>query len=359
MGQGSRHVAVANILDPRTVEPDTLAYLAARQLTLQNSCDKGRYVRVFHGGGPDAAIARHGGHREDWIDLSTGINPRAWPIPTLAPEYWTSLPDKDDSDRLIEAARRHLGFPRQSDDVLAPGVSSLIARLPFIKPPGTVTIRRPTYGEYAFAFTNAGWTCRENGDTQIIVHPNNPDGRLSDRETIQAGHGQLTIIDESFCDTCPDLSHAELSSHDGIVVLKGIGIFWGLAGVRLGFAVCLRPLAGRIRKLLGPWPVSGPAVQIGLGSLSDEDWVIDSRERLRRDAARLDSLLSRHGFQSVGGTDLFRLYRVPNATAVHESLARYRILVRKFDHAGTWIRFGLPGTEEDWSRLEGAVACLN
>ncbi len=301
-----------------------------------NPCNQVGHVRVFHGGGLDAAIARYGGRREDWIDLSTGINPRAWPVPALSARCWSDLPDKNDSGRLIEAARRHRKLPRQSGIVLAPGVSSLIARLPFIRPPGIVTIRQPTYGEYAFASTNASWTCCENGDTQVIVHPNDPDGRLSDRETILAKHRHLTIIDESICDTGPELSHAELASRDGLVVLRVIGKFWGLAGVRLGFAVCLRPPADRIRKLLGPWPMSGPAVKIGLGSLSDEDWIIDSRERLQRDAARLDSLLSLHWFQPAGGTDPFRLYRVPNASAVHRSLARQRILVRIFNHSCTW-----------------------
>ena len=141
-------------------------------------------VLPFHGGGLDAAVARYGGHRDDRIDLSTGINPRSWPIPPVSPECWTSLPDKDDSDRLIEAARRHWNLPRLSDVVLAPGVSSLIAKLPFIKHPGTVTIRQPKYGKFASAIANAGRTSRENGDTQVIVHPNNPDGRLSVRETI-------------------------------------------------------------------------------------------------------------------------------------------------------------------------------
>lgn len=315
-------------------------------------------VLPFHGGGLDAAVARYGGHRDDWIDLSTGINPHSWPIPPLSPECWTRLPDKVESDRLIEAARRHWKLPRQSEVVLASGVSSLIAKLPFIKQPGTVTIRQPTYGEFSFAFANAGWTSRENGDTQVIVHPNNPDGRLSGRETILARHRQLTIIDESFCDTDPEFSHAELASHEGIIVLKGIGKFWGLAGVRLGFAVCTGPLAVRLRNLLGPWPVSGPALQIGLGSLSNEDWIIGTRKRLRRDAARLDALLVHHGLRPVSGTSLFRLYRVLNASAVHRSLARQRILSRIFDHSGNWIRFGLPWSEDEWTRLEKAVECL-
>ncbi|MDE0210892.1 MAG: aminotransferase class I/II-fold pyridoxal phosphate-dependent enzyme [Boseongicola sp.] len=316
------------------------------------------HVLPFRGGGLDAAVARYGEHREDWIDLSTGINPRSWPIPSFSPECWASLTDEDDSDRLIEATRRHWKLPRQSDVFLSPEVSSLIGKLPFIEQQATVSIRQPLYGEFAFAFANAGWTRRENGDTRVIVHLNNPDGRLSDRETILARHRQLTIIDESFSDTDPELSHAELASHEGNIVLKGFGRFWGLAGVRLGFAVSTGPLAIRLRILLGPWPVSGPALQFGAGSLGDENWIIDTRKRLRRDAARLDAHLTRHGFRPQGETSLFRLYRVPNAGAVHRSLACQRILRRPFDRSGNRIRFGLPGLEDERIRLEEAVECL-
>ena len=110
---------------------------------------------------------------------------------------------------------------------------------------------------------------------------------------------------------------------------------------------------------MAPWTVLGPALQIGLGSLSDKNWIIGTRKRLRRDAARLDAVLTCNGFRPEGGTILFRHFRVPNATAVHESLARHRIPVRIFDHSDTRIRFGLPGTEEEWTRLDGAVSCLN
>ncbi len=107
------------------------------------------------------------------------------------------------------------------------------------------------------------------------------------------------------------------------------------------------------------WPVTGPALQIGLGSLGDENWINDTRTRLRCDAVRLDALLSRQRFHPEGRTELFRLHRVPNAAAIHESLARHRNLVRTCGHSSTRIRFGLPGTEEEWARLEGAVGCLN
>ena len=317
-----------------------------------------RPVLPAHGGGLDAAIARHGGCREDWIDLSTGINPRAWPIPDLATECWNRLPDTGDSERLVRAARHHWGFPSRCDVVLAHGVSSLIATLPYIGTPANISIGHPTYGEYATAFGNAGWTFSDDADVRIIVHPNNPDGRLGDRDEILSSHRQLTIIDESFCDTTPEFSLADLAAVDGFVILKGIGKFWGLAGVRLGFAACDSLLADRLRKLLGPWPVSGPALQIGAEALGDGAWINETRARLRRDASRLDALLSTLGFRLEGGTDLFRLYRVGDADAVHEALAKQQVLTRVFDHSTELIRFGLPGSDAAWSRLEEAARGL-
>ena len=47
-----------------------------------------------HGGGVDAAVARFGGDRSDWIDLSTGINPVPYPVPPVDALAWTALPDR-------------------------------------------------------------------------------------------------------------------------------------------------------------------------------------------------------------------------------------------------------------------------
>ncbi len=58
-----------------------------------------------HGGSIDAAIARYGGKRANWLDLSTGINPVPYPMPTLPPDAWTALPDRTAFDRLYDLAR--------------------------------------------------------------------------------------------------------------------------------------------------------------------------------------------------------------------------------------------------------------
>lgn len=156
----------------------------------------------------------------------------------------------------------------------------MIAMLPFIKSPGTAAIQQPTYGEYAFAFENAGWTCCENGDPRVIVHPNNPDGRLSNRETVLDGHRRLTIIDKSFS-TSTRNCHWQNS-------LPMTGTSFSRVSARSGDSLAsasgLPPaqprFADRFRKLLRPWPVSGPALQIGLGLLGDENWINDTRTRL-------------------------------------------------------------------------------
>ncbi len=162
------------------------------------------------------------------------------------------------------------------------------------------------------------------------------------------------MIDESFCDLAPEASLIALAARPGAVVLKSFGKFWGLAGLRLGFAIGDPALVGRLAQALGPWPVSGPALAIGAAALADRPWAERARARLARDARRLDALLAAHG-EPAGGTDLFRLLRVPDAAAFAGRLARARILVRTFPWSRELVRVGLPGPA-GWERLEAALA---
>jgi cobalamin biosynthetic protein CobC len=164
-----------------------------------------------------------------------------------------------------------------------------------------------------------------------------------------------TIIDESFCDTCPEASHVAHAARPGVVVLKSFGKFWGLAGLRLGAMIASPEMCRRMAEALGPWPVSGPALEIGARALEDRAWAETTRRRLARDAARLDAMLSAHGADLVGGTTLFRTYSVADASALQTRLARSRIWVRIFPYSATWVRFGLPGGEDDWRRLWDAL----
>ncbi len=310
-----------------------------------------------HGGGIDAARARWGGAAAEWLDLSTGINPVPYPLPELAPLAWTALPDAGAQAALEEAARRFWQMPDGVDVLAAPGASALIARLPLLARGGRVEIPGPTYNEHAAAFRAAGWEIESDpargGDARILVHPNNPDGRLWPLSELDRAP-PLLVIDESFADAGRQHSFVAAADRPGNVVLKSFGKFWGLAGLRLGFAIGAPETLAPLRAALGPWPVSGPALAIGAAALSDRAWADDSRRRLRDDAARLDALMTRHG-SLAGGTDLFRLYDTEDAAAIQDRLARHRIWSRIFPYSTRWLRLGLPPAE-GWARLAEALA---
>ncbi|KJZ18902.1 threonine-phosphate decarboxylase [Loktanella sp. S4079] len=304
-----------------------------------------------HGGGIDAAIAQYGGTRAQWLDLSTGINPVPYPIPNISNDAWTALPDHGAFDLLYARARTFWNIPDTADIIGATGASAIIAALPRTAPAGQVHIPGPTYNEHGAAFQAAGWQISEGtSQAMVAVHPNNPDGHLWTKNTLDA---PFTIIDESFADVTPDQSLIHLAARPGTVVLKSFGKFWGLAGVRLGFAIGDPQIIAQLRDLLGPWQISGPALTIGAEALSDPAWADQTRKRLDKDAARLDALVTGHGAVLIGGTSLFRLYKVQNAQAAQDQLAQHYVWSRIFPYAPDWLRLGLPPADR-WAQLEAA-----
>ncbi len=296
---------------------------------------------------------RYGGKRDDWIDLSTGINPVPYAVPDFTARDWNTLPDETAQSALTEAARSFWSVPDGADILAAPGASALIARIPALVPAARVRITTPTYNEHAAAFTANGWHVVPDGPAlaRVLVHPNNPDGRIWQDADADS---DLTVIDESFCDVTPEASLVHLADKPGRIVLKSFGKFWGLAGLRLGFAIAAPETIARLSEMLGPWPVSGPALRTGAVALRDTGWAGRTRTRLRRDADRLDDMLTAGGARIAGGTDLFRLYSVDDAAAWQDRLARHHIWSRIFPYSQTLLRLGLPPSE-GWHRLADAV----
>lgn len=315
----------------------------------------------------------HGGTRGDWLDLSTGINPHAFPLPDLPAEAWTALPAEGARSRLIDTARRAYRLPDGIGLVAAPGTQALIQWLPHLAPAGDVAVVGPTYGEHALSWRRVGAKVHMIGDLTaipecvrhvVVVNPNNPDGRwtdpvdLAEAARLVDARGGWLVIDESFLDLRPEATAAGLCRDAPVVVLRSFGKFFGLAGVRLGFAVAPPVIAGLIAAALGPWAVAGPALAIGAAALGDERWAETMRERLATEAAALDAVLAETDFAPAGGTDLYRLVRHPEARRMHEGLAAARIWVRRFDWDETLLRFGLPPEAAGLDRLAAAVRAL-
>jgi cobalamin biosynthetic protein CobC len=307
---------------------------------------------------------------EPFIDLSTGINPEPYPIAPLPHEAWTRLPEPEAIAALQAVAARAYGVADASMVVAAPGTQSLISLIPGLIPQTSVAILAPTYGEYARAFALRGSRIVEvksldrlgGASGLVLCNPNNPDGRRFEAASIlRALHEQrfkgLVVVDESFADLEDGaLSLAPYLPQPGLVVLRSLSKTFGLAGLRLGFALTEPDLAARLRATLGPWPVSGPAIEIGACALADRAWLEAAKERLGRGVRRLDALLTKAGLDLVGGTALFRLVGSARAAELFQALAQAGILVRRFDYHPDWLRFGLPGPEAEWQRLADALA---
>lgn len=305
-----------------------------------------------HGGGLDAAIARWGGRREDWIDLSTGINPVPFPVGDIPVHAWTGLPDTGAQETLLAAARNFWNVPVSAAILAAPGASALIARIPALATADKVDIPAPTYNEHEAAFVAQGWVISDHDiKARVLVHPNNPTGRLWTEDDLTAS---LTVIDESFCDVTPEASLIHVTEQPGRVVLKSFGKFWGLAGLRLGFAIGHPDTIAHLTDLTGPWAVSGPALHVGARALSNPGWALETRKRLSEDSLKLDRLMENHGVSPIGGTSLFRLYDTENATLWQERLAANRIWSRIFPYSSRYLRLGLPAPDQ-WERLEEAL----
>jgi cobalamin biosynthesis protein CobC len=316
-----------------------------------------------HGGNLDVAQKRFGGRAEDWIDLSTGINRRAYPIGELTQRHWNALPSCEEIASLHDAARQAYGA---SAPVLAlAGAQAAIQLLPRLSDPGRARILAPTYNEYAPILAAAGWQVEEVGDLDalvgadlaVVVNPNNPDGRRYDAIALLGVRLLVNrlVVDESFVDAEPRLSLASEAGREGLLILRSLGKFYGLAGLRLGFVLGPETDVAVLSRMAGPWPVSGPAIAIGRRALLDRDWAIATRTRLARETLRLDALADAAGWTLVGGTPLFRLYDVGDAHAAQERLARVQIWSRKFERHRGWLRLGLPGDEAEWARLADAL----
>ncbi len=325
------------------------------------------YARISHGGNLEAAEKRFGRPENGWLDLSTGINRRPYPMPGIDPSVWRRLPGSDAA--LRAAAAECYGVPDPRLVVPAPGVQSLIQLLPGLRQNANVAILSPTYEEHALSWKEAGHRVREvedledaaGADIVVAVNPNNPDGRrveparLVALSEVLAHRGGFLVADESFADTDPTLSLAKETGRPGLVILRSFGKFFGLAGLRLGFALAEPGMAGSLKRRLGPWAVNGAAMMVGEAALLDDAWIGAMRQTLKEDSRRLNELLGTCKMEVVGQTSLFSLVRREKAETIFDRLGQRGILVRAWPKHPTWLRFGLPGSEAEWKRLETAL----
>lgn len=329
-------------------------------------------TEMIHGGDLTGAMARFGRTRDQWLDLSTGINPLSYPVPSMPNEIWNRLPQDTDLEALKSIARQNYCIPDELSIAALPGTQSAIQALPAcIGTAANVAIRTPTYGEHETVWSATGmpvrtvsdWTSLFEREVGVIVNPNNPDGTLVPPADLIASWREqapdkLLIIDEAFADCDP---HASVLPHirdERIVVLRSFGKFFGLAGLRLGFLAGPADIVEAVTRAAGPWAVSGPALVIGAEALANQHWITRTRTELAADALKFDQILNGVGLSPQGIVPLYRLIRHENARQIHTHLAQQGIWTRIFAGQPDWLRFGVPRDDSKRDRVVQALRAL-
>lgn len=333
-------------------------------------------IFAAHGGNLAAARRLFPAAPEPWLDLSTGISPCPFPFAALPRDAFTRLPDAQSIALLEQSAAQFYGACDSACVVAAPGSQAIIQWLPHLfglrhmLGARKVALLGPTYSEYADVFGASGAVVEVHtelaalaaADVAIIVNPNNPDGRQIPVDKLIGLAARLAeregtlIVDEAFADFLPkSASLVQVLPRANVVVLRSFGKSFGLAGLRLGFAIAPVPLADALRSSLGPWAVSGAAIEIARSAFAARAWFSETGRRLAENAAALDRLLEAAGFIILGGTCLFRLAQHSGAAKIFKTLAEAGILVRPFADRSDRLRFGIVVNDGDRARLAAAL----
>ena len=319
-------------------------------------------LNIQHGGDIDLAIKKYGGQRADWIDLSTGINRTSYPWQESVKVELRDLPSSKLLMGLEKAASRAYKVAEGTDTAAVQGAQQIISLLPIcLKNYNSVAILGPTYNEYEKAFKSSGIKAEtvsevsklSSSDIAIIVNPNNPTGKVIAEEILDdlSKKVRILIIDESF----KMFSSRRIQKFDNVIQINSLGKFFGLAGVRLGFVSGPSDFIKSVRVMLGPWPVSSVAAEIGIIALNDKTWISAMEKILLEGSNVLHEACNTKNWKLVGKTNLFHTYATSNCVEVEEQFAAHYIWIRTFDYSKSWVRLGIPTSKYEWARVRQAL----
>ncbi len=324
---------------------------------------------VMHGGDIRAASKQYGIAESEWIDLSTGLNPKPYPVDNIPADVFSSLPYT--SAKLQESAA---DYYKNKNLIAVNGTQLAIKKLPQILPHYPIVIPQHGYLEHSLHWHAAGVEVINypsvNKDHAIhsinshlntytkfhllIINPNNPTGLTFSPQQIQTWANKLSddcylIVDEAFMDMHPGESVLKKNMSENMIVLRSFGKFFGLAGIRMGFVFANDFILRQVEKEIGLWAVNGPAQHIAMEALANERWQQSARQDIQK-AVEVSQIVYSELFNPLliirqVHESLFSSYWLPNKQAqwIYHFFACRGILIRliNVDEKTSLIRLGL------------------
>ena len=195
---------------------------------------------------------------------------------------------------------------------------------------------------------------------KFIVNPNSPTGALFDRpvvEAVVAASSGVVVIDEAYVDFAPHSCLPLLERYDNVLLLRTFSKSYGLAGMRIGFALGPSDLIEDLHSVKDSYNVDRLAIVAAVAAIEDEEHHKKVVDEVVRNRSTLGDSLERMGFELVPSSSNFVFVKPPKpAAGVVGALRERKILVRHYDRepiAG-WIRITV-GTREQHEKLLGAL----
>lgn len=352
-----------------------------------------RIMATLHGGQLSRVAKQYQIPEQEWLDLSTGIAPFSYPIPKIPTHIWQNLPTITDS--LVNAAKAYYQAPYCWP--LA-GSQQLIEKLPElwnckVAELNNIPLKekhaylpKVGYKEHQQAWSKAGYRLHfyqqslpcdiQQNSVVVVINPNNP---LTDAFTIDqlkqcqelcTQQQALLIIDEAFADIfepefsfiyhLTDLNDITYQEHrldqisENVIVLRSVGKFFGLAGLRIGFVCSSQEWCQTVQENIGPWSINGPALFITEQVLKDKTWQVTQKMRLQQQSKVMRSILETHFVGArIEANALFITVFLNQAADVYHQLCEQGIYVRLTDENDS-LRFGI-ANETQLKKLQLAL----
>jgi histidinol-phosphate aminotransferase len=195
---------------------------------------------------------------------------------------------------------------------------------------------------------------------KFIVNPNSPTGALFSEPQVEAAvtaSSGVVVVDEAYVDFAPHSCLSLLKRHENVLLLRTFSKSYGLAGMRIGFALGASDLIEALDSVKDSYNVDRLAIVAAVAAIEDEDHHRKVVDQVVRNRGELAGELVDMGFDLVPSSANFIFVKPPKPAAeVVAALRERKILVRHYDRepiAG-WLRITI-GTRDQHEKLLDAL----